>query len=73
MPRNISYIGSIWGGLKNSFSGLALTFRHFKKGYKTRTPVGVEKANYFEEADQNVTIQYPKEKIPIPDLGRYRL
>lgn len=73
MPRRNSYIGSIWGGLKNSFSGLGLTFRHMKKGYKTRTPIGVEQKNYFEEADQNVTIQYPKEKIPIPDLGRYRL
>ncbi|MEL6253801.1 MAG: NADH-quinone oxidoreductase subunit I [Bacteroidota bacterium] len=73
MRGRTSYIGSILRGLKNSFSGLALTFSHLKKGYKTRTPIGVEHKNYFEEADQNVTIQYPKEKIPIPDLGRYRL
>lgn len=79
--RNRSYIKSISHGLKSSWKGLRSTFRHLKKGYRTRTPIGIEEDNYFLEASErangkiggNVTIQYPKEKIPVPDVGRYRL
>ncbi|MEM6801728.1 MAG: 4Fe-4S binding protein [Bacteroidota bacterium] len=73
MKKSAIYPFQIIRALRNLFSGLGLSFRHLKKGYKTRQPIGIEKENYFEEADQNVTIQYPKEKIPVPDVGRYRL
>lgn len=83
--KDRSYIGRIMLGMKSSWTGLLLTFRHLKKGYRTRTPVGIEQGAYFSETGigkkakaggnigGNVTIQYPKEKIPVPDLGRYRL
>ena len=44
-----------------------------KKGAQTRGEVGIDEANYFVKANKAVTIQYPQEKIPIPDTGRYRL
>jgi len=68
-----TYFGRIIQGIKSSWTGLKLTFKHLRKGYENRTPIGADQPNYFAEADKNVTIQYPKEKIPVPDLGRYRL
>ncbi|MEM6261056.1 MAG: 4Fe-4S dicluster domain-containing protein [Bacteroidota bacterium] len=59
-------VSSLWTGAKE-------TGRHLKKGGRSRTPVSIEDENYFKEADKAVTIQYPMEKIPVPDTGRYRL
>lgn len=59
-------IGTLWEGIK-------VTFPHLRKGYESRQNHDIEKANYFEEANKAVTIQYPFQNIPIPDNGRYLL
>lgn len=51
-------------------SGLFLTWKHIiarKSGKKTY------EQGYFGTASGSVTIQYPKEKIPVPEVGRYQL
>ena len=50
-----------------------LTGRHYRKGWKRRKPAGISDDAYFKQKEGPVTIEYPKEKIPVPDSGRYRL
>ncbi|WP_369806240.1 4Fe-4S binding protein [Desertivirga arenae] len=56
-----------------AWKGLALTLKHFLAAGKKRQTLDVKKDNYFAEQEGIVTVQYPKEKIPIPEVGRYQL
>jgi len=58
---------------KSLISGLRLTLRHFRKGFKQEQPRSIQTAGYFDQSEGLVTLQYPKEQIPVPDNGRYRL
>lgn len=69
----MSYFGDIARTWSTLTTGLKVNWPHFKKGHKSRGPVGIENDRYFDEADKAVTIQYPQESIPVPDNGRYRL
>ena len=62
-----------YNGLKTSWKGLAITFRHILDAFKTKKVKGIEDPNYFEEQSGIVTLQYPHQKLPIPEVGRYQL
>lgn len=68
-----TYFNDIKDGIRSTIKGLQLTFRHFRNATERRKPLGVASDNYFEQANGLVTVQYPHEKLPIPDNGRYRL
>lgn len=53
--------------------GLKLSFQHFREATESRKPMGIDKDDYFEQDTGLVTLQYPKESLPVPDNGRYRL
>jgi len=53
--------------------GLALTFSHFLKARKSRSPFSVQSPEYFKNQEGIATVQYPFESIPVPDNGRYKL
>ncbi|MFK7899792.1 MAG: 4Fe-4S dicluster domain-containing protein [Cyclobacteriaceae bacterium] len=55
--------------------GLVLTIIHLRDALtkKQRRGVGVESDNYFDYDKGITTLQYPKETLPVPDNGRYRL
>lgn len=53
--------------------GLKHTAKHLKSSVKQRDPLGPSAENYFEKQNALFTTQYPKEKIPVPDNGRYKL
>ncbi|MBO3699115.1 4Fe-4S dicluster domain-containing protein [Fabibacter sp. E12] len=40
---------------------------------KQRDPIGPNDQNYFDQQNGLFTVQYPKEQIPVPDHGRYKL
>ncbi|MDN4166997.1 4Fe-4S binding protein [Cytophagales bacterium LB-30] len=63
-------IGSAWKTLRK---GLALTWSHFRKAVRSRKPVGVADASYFDLKEGIVTLQYPHVQIPVPEVGRYKL
>lgn len=63
----------LFAAIRSLLSGLSLTGQHFRKIGHTRGAVGIGEQHYFEDADKAVTIQYPHEKIPVPDHGRYQL
>lgn len=60
-------------GIKTSWKGLALTLKHIFAIGKKRKSINIKEDNYFEETNGLVTVQYPKEKLPIPEVGRYQL
>lgn len=64
------------GWIQGTFAllkGLRLTFRHMWAARNKRSHDGVAKSNYFDKQEGFVTIQYPKETIPVPETGRYQL
>jgi NADH-quinone oxidoreductase subunit I len=60
-------------GIKSAGKGFNLTLKHFLAAKKSREVIGVQSDNYFKQQEGNVTIQYPHQKLPIPEVGRYQL
>ena len=50
-----------------------LTIRHFFSSKKKRNVVPVSSDNYFKKLEGTNTIQYPKQQLPVPEVGRYQL
>lgn len=55
------------------FRGLFLTWKHLLRARKKKSHPAISDPNYFKEAHSVVTIQYPHEKLPVPEVGRYQL
>ena len=53
--------------------GLRLTWRHFLEARESRKPVGVADESYFDQKTGIVTLQYPKQQLPVPEKARYQL
>ncbi|MEH0155639.1 4Fe-4S dicluster domain-containing protein [Limibacter armeniacum] len=71
---------SYWGGIKEAIStsieGVKLTLDHFNKAIskERRQPIGTSHEDYFTKYQEGiVTMEYPREKFPVPDVGRYKL
>lgn len=60
-------------GLKTAGKGLSLTLRHLFASSAKRKPVSVINDNYFKQLEGTNTIQYPKQQLPVPEVGRYQL
>jgi formate hydrogenlyase subunit 6/NADH:ubiquinone oxidoreductase subunit I len=68
-----SYLREVVSSLTAVLKGLKLTGKHYVKGYDREAPMGIADDNYFKKDQGPITIQYPMEKVAIPDVGRYRL
>ena len=66
-------IRQLLNGISTSLTGLGLTLKHLFSAGKTRKVNGIKSANYFEELGATTTIQYPHQKLPVPENGRYQL
>ncbi len=71
--QELSYWKSITQGSRTLWTGLKLAFKHLIDARESRTPIGVENKDYFQQDTGIVTLQYPHESLPVPDNGRYRL
>ena len=60
-------------GLHSLVKSLQCSWKHLLAARKRRTPVGVESNTYFKQQEGTVTLQYPHERIPVPEHGRYKL
>ncbi|WP_449258530.1 4Fe-4S binding protein [Chlorobium limicola] len=54
-------------------TGMGITLKHFFNAVKRKGDAGVDDADYFNQVDGLCTLQYPREAIPTPVNGRYRL
>jgi formate hydrogenlyase subunit 6/NADH:ubiquinone oxidoreductase subunit I len=68
-----SYLRSVVASLAAMAKGMRLSGRHFVKGHKRAVPLGIADPDYFKQDQGPITIQYPMQKVPVPDTGRYRL
>ncbi len=61
--------------IKEFVAGLKQTFRHLRNFHKRRDPrISIMDEGFFEKVQGKiVTIRYPEEKIPVPEVGRYKL
>jgi formate hydrogenlyase subunit 6/NADH:ubiquinone oxidoreductase subunit I len=69
----LTYFRDIWSGIYTSLVGLKLTLLHLLKAYKRRKPFYVSENQYFAQKNGLVTLQYPRETLPLPDNARYQL
>jgi NADH-quinone oxidoreductase subunit I len=58
---------------KTVFKGLALTMAHLFAARESRKVVSITDKDYFIKDSGITTIQYPHQKLPVPELGRYQL
>ncbi len=59
--------------IKSTWLGMSLTIKHFFAVNKRRKSINIKDDNYFEQQNGIVTVQYPHEKMPVPEVGRYQL
>ncbi len=66
-----------WRNIKTTVKtlkkGLEITGQHMLDSRNQREPIGPSDENYFDRQNGIFTVQYPKEQIPVPDHGRYKL
>ncbi|GAA3967705.1 4Fe-4S dicluster domain-containing protein [Mucilaginibacter dorajii] len=61
-------------GFKTAWKGLSLTVKHLFANNSARKIVTVSDTNYFKQLESGTnTIQYPKQQLPVPEIGRYQL
>ena len=67
------YFGNIKTGAVTIASGMGITLKHFFNAIHRKGDAGVDDVDYFRQVDGLCTLQYPREVIPTPKNGRYRL
>jgi formate hydrogenlyase subunit 6/NADH:ubiquinone oxidoreductase subunit I len=73
MKERETYLGGIFRAWRTVMKGMKLSGKHYRKGYRRDEPLSIMDEGYFDKVDGPITIQYPEEKVAIPDNGRYRL
>lgn len=74
MPSGLkSYWSNISTSVKTLKKGLSITKDHMMAATTQRDPLGPADDNYFDKQNALFTTQYPKEQIPVPINGRYKL
>ncbi|MFD2597751.1 4Fe-4S dicluster domain-containing protein [Sphingobacterium corticis] len=59
--------------MKTAVKGLLLTVKHLFAAGRKRENLDIREDGYFDKQDGTVTIQFPKQTIPIPEVARYQL
>jgi NADH-quinone oxidoreductase subunit I len=67
------YFSNIKIGATTIATGMAITLRHFFNAIHRKGDAGIDDADYFKQVDGLCTLQYPREAVPTPAIGRYRL
>jgi NADH-quinone oxidoreductase subunit I len=61
-------------GFTTAWKGLSLTFRHLFASNGKREVISASDNNYFKQLEKGTnTIQYPRQEMPVPEVGRYQL
>jgi len=69
----MEYFRNIAIASKTLKKGLGLTLKHLNEARSQRDPLSPNDENYFEKQNAIFTVQYPKEVLPVPIVGRYKL
>lgn len=67
-------INRVINGFTTAWKGLSLTVKHLFANNSARKITTVSDSNYFKQLEKGTnTIQYPKQQLPVPEIGRYQL
>src|SRR5476651_1145033 len=66
-------INKTLNGFTTAWKGLTLTIKHLFASNAKRAVIPVSDDNYFKQMEGTGTIQYPKQQLPVPEVGRYQL
>jgi NADH-quinone oxidoreductase subunit I len=66
-------IKKVYRIFKSVFKGMNLTKGHFFAATEGRKVKSISDADYFSQDSGITTIQYPHQKLPVPEIGRYQL
>lgn len=66
-------IKKIYHIFKSVFKGMNLTLGHFFAATESRKVKSITDQDYFSQEFGITTIQYPHQKLPVPEVGRYQL
>ena len=67
------YFRNIKTGAVTIATGMGITLKHFFNALNRKGEAGVVDVDYFRQVVGVVTLQYPRDVIPTPKNGRYRL
>lgn len=67
------YYSAIIHTVQTLGSSLRVTGGYLFRKVQRSSPVGIETAGYFAEAQGDITLAYPHQALPIPARGRYKL
>lgn len=68
-----AYFKNIRTAFGTMTDGIRLTMRYLSEAVTSRDPMGIADPDYFKADKGIVTLQYPSESFPVPEIGRYRL
>lgn len=60
-------------GVITAIKGLRLTVGHLFGARRQRQSLDIKQENYFSQQEGVATVQFPKVKMPIPEVARYQL
>lgn len=60
-------------GFSTAVKGLLLTVKHLFGANQSRSELDIRDKDYFNKQEGIVTVQFPKQKMPIPEVARYQL
>jgi len=60
-------------GFITAWKGLSLTIKHFSAASSSKKVKAIDQEDYFEQQEGIVTVQYPHQQLPVPEVGRYQL
>jgi NADH-quinone oxidoreductase subunit I len=60
-------------GIITAWKGLSLTLKQFFTSNSRRSVIPITDDNYFKQLNSTATIQYPHQKMAVPEVGRYQL
>ena len=60
-------------GFRTAWKGLTITIGHLFASNHKRKITPMSDNNYFNNLGGTNTIQYPKQQLPVPEVGRYQL
>jgi formate hydrogenlyase subunit 6/NADH:ubiquinone oxidoreductase subunit I len=69
----MGYFSDINRGVRTTAKGLKLTLKHLWGARKRKVSHNIQDPDYFSQPNGHVTLQYPHEKLEIPENGRYQL
>jgi formate hydrogenlyase subunit 6/NADH:ubiquinone oxidoreductase subunit I len=73
---NSNYWKDFFYALRSVHQALRLTFRHLRQTVNrtnSNTRIDITHSDYFKHQKGITTVNYPSEKLPVPEVGRYKL